>query len=136
MENPLSKIEAFEKLGMRVVEDGPDAVVLEMPLAGNTNDKGTMFAGSLYSLMVLAGWKLSINVSESNNCFGNAVISKAQINYLRPVPEDCVAKAVMAKDFYLNLYGSGCCEVLVQICGANGAVCVELDAHYRVVKDK
>ena len=40
MDNPLSKIEAFEKLGMRVVEDGVEAVALEMPLDGNTNDKG------------------------------------------------------------------------------------------------
>ena len=136
MKNPLSKIEAFEKLGMKVVEDGVEGVALEMPLDGNTNDKGTMFAGSLYSLMVLAGWKLAINVSENNDCFGNAVIREASINYLRPVPDDCVARAELKKDFYLNLYGNGCCDIVVRIHNEQGRVCVEFDGQYRVVKDK
>ena len=136
MENPLDKIEAFEKLGMRVVEDGEEFVALAMPLDGNTNDKGTMFAGSLYSLMVLAGWKLAINVSEKNDCFGNVVIQEAKITYLRPVPDDCVARAETVKDFHVNLYGSGCCDICVKICNDAGAVCVKFDGKYRVVKDK
>ncbi len=136
MENPLNKIALFQGLGITVVQDDTASVTLAMPLEGNTNDKGTMFAGSLYSLMVLAGWKLSINVSEAAGAPGDVVISDASVKYLRPVTEDCQAKAVVEKEFCVNAFGSGCCGVNVQICNSRGKVCADFVGEYRIVPEK
>ena len=133
MENPLHKIALFQGLGITVGSDEADSVTLNLPLEGNTNDKGTMFAGSLYSLMVLAGWKLSINQSEKAGRPGDVVISDASVKYLRPVTEDCSATAEVQKEFYVNSFGSGCCEVRVTICNSKGKLCCDFMGQYRII---
>jgi thioesterase domain-containing protein len=65
---------------------------LAMPLAANSNHKGTMFGGSLYSLSVLAGWGwLTLRLRDSDLGDGHIVIKGGQIEYPLPVAEDAVA---------------------------------------------
>ena len=136
MQNPLNKIASFQGLGITVVQDDINSVTLQLPLNGNTNDKGTMFAGSLYSLMVLSGWKLAMNVSEVAGRPGDVVISEAFVKYLRPVTGDCQAVAVLSKEFYVNAFGSGCCEINVVIKNSRGKLCADFNGKYRIVPEK
>ena len=45
----------WEGLHVQVVEVAEDHVTVRIPMAGNGNDKGTMFAGAAYSALVVAG---------------------------------------------------------------------------------
>ncbi|MBN2844336.1 MAG: YiiD C-terminal domain-containing protein [Sedimentisphaerales bacterium] len=135
MENPLNKIASFQGLGITVVRDDSDNVVLQIPLAGNTNDKGTMFAGSIYSLMVMAGWKLAMNSAEAAGAPGNVVISSASVNYLRPIAQDCQATAELTRGFYLNAYGSGCCDIRVTIFNTQNKLCADFTGQYRILPE-
>ena len=51
----------WEGLHVQVVEVAEDHVTVRIPMAGNGNDKGTMFAGAAYSALVVAGWCLVMN---------------------------------------------------------------------------
>lgn len=135
MENPLNKIALFQGLGITVVRDDEETVVLQMPLTGNTNDKGTMFAGSIYSLMVLAGWKLAMNSAQAAGSPGDVVISNASVKYLRPITQDCQAQAELTGSFYLNLYGNGCCDIRVTIMTHQGKLAADFTGEYRILPE-
>lgn len=68
-----------------------DALELSIPLAANSNHKGTMFGGSLYSLCVLAGWGWLTLRLRNVDLEGHIVIKGGQIDYPLPVVEDAVA---------------------------------------------
>ena len=54
MTTKLSQIEPYRSLAFSETAASPAEVVMTVPLAGNRNDKGSMFGGSIYSAMVLA----------------------------------------------------------------------------------
>lgn len=69
-----------------------DSLQLAAPLAANSNHKGTMFGGSLYSLCVLAGWGwLTLRLRDGDLDEGHIVIKGGQIEYPQPVVGDAVA---------------------------------------------
>lgn len=41
-----------------------ESVTLSLPSAGNGNDKGTLFAGAIYSALVISGWTLAMQAAE------------------------------------------------------------------------
>jgi len=41
-----------------------EAVTLSLPSTGNGNDKGTLFAGAIYSALVISGWTLAMQAAE------------------------------------------------------------------------
>ena len=47
-------------MGLRVVAANAQGVTVQIPIEPNRNDKGTLFAGSSYSGLVLAGWMLAM----------------------------------------------------------------------------
>jgi len=68
------------------VEAADDAgVVLRAPLAANSNDKGTAFGGSLFSLAVLTGWAWMARYLAAHELAADAVIQESTIRYLVPV---------------------------------------------------
>lgn len=68
-------------------------VVLTAPLAANANDKGTGFAGSLSSLLMLAGWCLATRMGEMGGARCEAAVYQSELNFLRPVRETLRAEA-------------------------------------------
>lgn len=64
METSLSEMMGFapvNALGLEL-DLTPDKLIIRAPLSANVNDKGTVFAGSIYSAAVLAGWQ-AVNYS-------------------------------------------------------------------------
>jgi thioesterase domain-containing protein len=91
----LETIEPYSKLNLKLEETAVEnTVVMSIPLAGNLNDKGTMFAGSIYSVLVLAGWTLSYRLVNGMNSDYDVVIKESSIKYKLPVKSG--ARAVAA----------------------------------------
>jgi thioesterase domain-containing protein len=75
-----------------VVDSADDAgIVLRAPLAPNSNDKGTAFGGSLYSIAVLTGWSWVARYLAAHELAADAVIQESTIRYLAPVGAELCA---------------------------------------------
>ena len=73
-------------------------VKIKIPMQGNANDKGTMFAGVSYSALVVAGWSLAMN--KACECgFKNpwAAIVDVKCNYKQALREESIAIAEFAE---------------------------------------
>jgi thioesterase domain-containing protein len=77
-----------------VVESADDAaVVLRAPLAPNANFKGTAFAGSLYSVAVLAGWAWVTRYLAARDVAADTVIQESNVQFLAPMQGELRAVA-------------------------------------------
>ncbi len=61
---------------------------LNAPLAPNVNPKHTAFAGSLYSLVTLAGWGMVWLLTRTLHIDCDIVIQEGTVSYLKPVTKD------------------------------------------------
>lgn len=79
---------------IEVLSADDECVKVKIPMEGNSNDKGTMFAGVSYSALVVAGWCLAMN--KAYECgFENpwAAITDARCTYKKALREDSIATA-------------------------------------------
>lgn len=102
----------------------------------NVNVHQTAFAGSLYCICTLAAWGLT-HSKLPDNCA--LVMAKAEIEYLRPVQGEIVAKATLApqqcEDFLgcLEQQGKARLDLPVHIT-SKGKTAVKFMAHLHVKK--
>ncbi len=87
------EIPVTQAMGMRVMRLDGGAVELAASLAINHNDKGTGFAGSLFTVAVLSGWSLVMLLLRDADLAGEVVISDTRVRYLRPAAGDFQALA-------------------------------------------
>jgi thioesterase domain-containing protein len=85
---PLSAVMQF-----CIIELNPDSIIVGAPLEPNINIHGTGFAGSLYSVAILAGWALSTHIMSLHNMEGDLVVGKADIKYRTPVTGALICRA-------------------------------------------
>ena len=84
---------------LEVVSADAARVAVRIPADGNGNDKGTLFAGVLYSGLVLAGWCLAMaRARESGFVHPWAAIVDAHVTYAKPLRADAEAVAVFAEE--------------------------------------
>ncbi len=69
------------------------SLTLHAPLAPSINDKQTAFGGSLYVVAVMACWGAVYLRCVEQGLDPDIVVAKAEIEYLRPVAEDIVARS-------------------------------------------
>lgn len=74
------------RLHLEHVADGE--LVMAAPLTPNHNDKGTGFAGSLYSAMVLTGWSFVTAGLKREGLDAQVAVTQADIRYIHPVTTD------------------------------------------------
>jgi thioesterase domain-containing protein len=86
-------IEPARGMQLRVACAETGRVVIAAPLAGNRNDKGTAFAGSLYSVAALAGWALLTRRCRTEALDAEVVLQSSQARYLAPARADFSAVA-------------------------------------------
>ena len=97
-----AEIPAVGALRLEVVYADSSRVAVRIPADGNGNDKGTLFAGSLYSGLVLAGWCLAMErARESGFVSPWAAIVNSQVTYAKPLRADAEAVAVFAEEPHL-----------------------------------
>ena len=82
-----SGIPLSEKMEFKIAELLPNSIRVQAPLAPNDNVHGTGFAGSIYSIAVLAGWALCTHIMELRGMKGDLVVASAEIKYRAPVTD-------------------------------------------------
>ena len=93
-------------MGVEVLDYDGYGLVLSAPLAPNINHEWTAFGGSLYTLLVLAGWGLLMLRLREEIGDKHIVIQQGHVEYLRPVAKDFTARASLPQDFerFLHTY--------------------------------
>ncbi len=132
----LQAIEPFVTLGMTEIDAGPERVVVAVPLAGNRNDKGTLFGGSMYSAMLLAGWRLCILKAERMGEAGDTYVKDSEVKFLRPILSDMKAIASLIKPPHETPRGNLAFDVEVEAIDDAGDLCARAQATYRVLRKK
>lgn len=115
MSTPLSRLEATlheqiplsRAMGLRVATCDAEGLVLEAPLTPNRNHTASAFAGSLNSLLTLAGWGLVWLLLDEAQVAASVVIQDSTISYRRPVTEPtlvarCSTPAVSTRTSFLS----------------------------------
>ena len=72
-------------MGLRVAESNSTRLVLEAPLAANTNHLGTAFGGSLHALPTLACYGALWTLLREAGIDGHVVVKRSSANYRQPV---------------------------------------------------
>jgi len=85
-------------LGLELV--GIDPVTIAAPLGPNVNDKGTAFAGSLFSAAALAGWLQLTQWCAARTLEAQIVLQKADAQFLAPAraPFRAIARESSAQE--------------------------------------
>ena len=78
-------------LELQVLAYDEHGLTLGAPLAPNINHKRTAFAGSLNSVVTLAGWGLLWLILREQEIPARVVIQDSSCSYLRPVSDDFTA---------------------------------------------
>ena len=106
-----STIPQSNSMQFSIVDLAPDSIVVKAPLSENVNLHGTGFAGSIYSVGVLAGWALCHYNMELYEMKGNLVVGKAEIIYKAPITEDILCCASVSNEdrnaFYSDFESKG-----------------------------
>jgi thioesterase domain-containing protein len=126
----LKAIIPYETLGMSIEEESSDSLTLGIMLNKNLNDKNTMFAGSIYSVMVLCGWALAYTMLNHDIKSYDIVIRHSQIDYKSPVITDAHAVAVLVEDIRTKTNGNKSIRVAVHLNDAEHNVCAEFTGEY------
>jgi len=104
-------IPVSEAMQFSIVELSSGSILVQAPLAPNVNIHGTGFAGSIYSIAVLAGWGLSTHIMGVLSMDGELVVSEAKIRYRVPVTGviECrtVASEAERKEFQASFNDTG-----------------------------
>src|SRR5262245_48194817 len=116
------------QMGIRVHGNGPDGLVMRLPLNPNRNHQQTAFAGSLNALCTIAGWGYTyLLLRELGRC-GNIVIHRSSIKYLEPVTSSeiyarCQPVSPAARQFFVEMLddkGQAKLDLAVEIAGSDG----------------
>ena len=129
----LEQIEPFRSLGFSLDAVDAEQVVISAPLAGNLNDKGTMFGGSVYSAMVLAGWTLCIEQGRAAGATGDIVVKDSSIAFLRPVAGRLTVTAAAKTPPARTPRGNLAFTIEVVATDETGQRCAEFEGSYRLL---
>lgn len=93
-----SQIPITREMGIRVAAYSGISLSLRAPLAPNVNDKGTAFGGSLYGVLVLAGWGLLHLKLQEEGIAADVMIHECNVTYSLPVADDWEAYCSLPDD--------------------------------------
>jgi thioesterase domain-containing protein len=115
-------------------------VVLEAPLAPNSNHLGTAFGGSLHALPILAGYSVVFSLLREYGFEGHVVVKRSSASYRQPVRETlravCVRPAAAAVQGFvasLREFGQGKLLVDAVVEGSGGMPAVKFAACFVAV---
>lgn len=129
----LDRIEPLAALGIELIESTADETRFRIPLAGNRNDKGSLFAGSQYSALVLTGWYHSGHWAEQHGLGDTVAIRDGQVRYPKPALSDLIVIARFTAEPDQRPSGHWRALVQVQALDEDQALVAELNADYRIL---
>lgn len=93
-----ASIPALAAMKPEVCEVTGDCVRVRLPIAGNGNDKGTLFAGAAYSALVIAGWLLVMERARLSGFRAPwAAVVDAHCHYAKAIRTDAEAVATFTE---------------------------------------
>jgi thioesterase domain-containing protein len=86
------QIPVTRAMRLRVEFSPPHTARVRAPLAPNHNDKGTAFAGAIYSALVLAPWSLLTELLRRDGIEADVMVYRSSVKFLQAIREDFVAE--------------------------------------------
>lgn len=129
----LDRIEPLAALGIELLESNADETRFRIPLIGNRNDKGTLFAGSQYAALVLAGWYHSGSWGERQGLGDTVAIRDCQVRYPKPALGDLSVTARFEAEPDRRPSGHWRAQVRVEARDENDVLVSELIGDYRLL---
>lgn len=130
----LNAILPLEKLGITLQSVSETEAVFHVPLAPNVNDKGTLFAGSQYSGLVIAGWTLASHWAEVNGLGDKVAIKDCSVSYPNAATKDVTVTASFQQTPDERPSGHTRALIRVQGVDSEGTLVSELKGDYRILK--
>ena len=121
-------------LQMEYIEVTDGSASIKIHLDGNRNDKNTMFAGSIYSVLVLTGWMLAKQICDDHGPEYDVVIKDSKTSFLNPVRSGCIAKAKLREGPATKKSGNLSINVFVELIDENEKSCAEFTGNYVGIK--
>lgn len=134
-----TQIPITREMGIRVAAYNGVSLVLRAPLAPNVNDKGTAFGGSLYAVLVLAGWGLLHLKLKEEGIPGDVMIHECGVTYSLPVTDGWEARCSLPDDdgyarFVANLRAGGRGKIRLEVSIPRGdRIAVSFSGSYAAV---
>ena len=130
MKEYLIKIEPYSTLKMELVECADTGTSISINLDGNRNDKDTMFAGSIYSVMVLTGWTLAKHICDIKTSDYDVVIKESTSKFIKPVNSSSIATATLTGNPIQKANDNLSINIKVELLDKNHEKCAELLGNY------
>ena len=105
-----------------------EGACVRIPLGPNLNDKGCLFAGSIYAGSVLAAYRAAERLCAERGLTGELVAKTASVQYLKRIATDGLAAAITCGAPALKPNGNHSVNVTVAVADADGTVCAEVKA--------
>lgn len=118
---------------MGIREEGGGVVI---PLALNVNDKGCLFAGSIFAGATLAAYRAAERLFAARGLSGELVARSASIGYLRRIGSDGRAVATPQGEPLCRPNGNHALTVLAAVSDAAGTRGAELTAEFVLLKPR
>ena len=129
-------IEFVRRTGVRVMELAPGRVKLCMPLSGNENHIGTLYAGALFTLAELPGGALFLSSFDTKRFY--PVIKEMNIRYRRAARTDAYVVQTLSPGEIARITseaeqtGRSDFSLLCEITDAEGSIVAESTGLYQI----
>jgi thioesterase domain-containing protein len=127
------RIEPLASLGIEWLDSSDEATRCRIPLAGNRNDKGTFFAGSQYSALVLAGWYHAALWARAQGLGDKVAIKEGSVRYPKAAMTDLTVTARFQQPPDLRPSGHWRARVESVAVDATGDLAAVLISDYRIL---
>ena len=113
-------------------EDGQIAI----PLEQNRNDKGCLFAGSIYSGAIIAAYRAAERCFAERGLTGALVAKTASISYLKSIVSDGRAVATACGEPLLKPNGNHALTVTAAVRDDQGMPCAAVQAEFILMRER
>jgi len=103
---------------------------VRIPLQRNVNDKGCLFAGSIYAGAILAAYRAAERLFSESGLAGELVAKTASVSYLGRIVSDGLAVASVCGEPLLKANGNHVLAVTAAVCNEAGVPCAEVKAEF------
>lgn len=130
----LEAIEPITALGIELTSVSDDQIVFHVPLVGNRNDKGTVFAGSQFSGLVISGWYLASHWAKSKGLGEKVAIKDSQVRFPKAAESELTVTARFIEAPDQRPSGHWRAQIQVVAVDVLGDTVSELTGDYRILR--
>ncbi|ADZ91853.1 YiiD C-terminal domain-containing protein [Marinomonas mediterranea] len=129
----LDAIPPLDKLGIKLVSCSDAEAIFSLPFEGNQNDKNTVFAGSQYSALVIAGWYLVGRWAEIHGLGDKVAIKEGNVSYPKAAQSEVTVQARFEEEPNQRPSGHYKSIVRIEARDKDGDLVSQLIADYRIL---